>query len=224
MHTEGKPYSCPFCDAAFARKYALQDHMRIHTGEKPFKCPFCDAAYPRKGALQDHVRIHTGENKCTECGAAFAHKNSLQNHMKIHTGGVVKPHKCEKCVIVILHWKRVMAFFLFIVGAFGVLDREGFKCVPKSSQKTELRPNEYSNSFSLAHFTALGSTGFISSSVTELLKTGVDLFGKGESCFWELLTEFPKFVGKPQSCIGHSGGLAPPCCKGEVCFLARSAT
>lgn len=59
--TESKPYACPTCRRAFARKHDLQRHIRVHTGEKPYSCPCCNKAFARTDALKRHLRM---EEQC----------------------------------------------------------------------------------------------------------------------------------------------------------------
>ena len=40
-HNGDKPYTCTFCDAAYADKKRLQEHILSHTGDRPYKCKFC---------------------------------------------------------------------------------------------------------------------------------------------------------------------------------------
>ena len=40
-HNGDKPYTCTYCDAAYADKKRLQEHILSHTGDRPYKCKFC---------------------------------------------------------------------------------------------------------------------------------------------------------------------------------------
>lgn len=60
-HTDGKSYSCPFCNKIFITKQHIQRHILIHTGEKPFTCPRCLKGFRVKHHLTNHL------NKKLQC-------------------------------------------------------------------------------------------------------------------------------------------------------------
>lgn len=63
LRVELRPYLCPRCSRAFARKHDLHRHIRVHTGDKPYACVSCKKAFARTDALKRHLRI---EQSCRE--------------------------------------------------------------------------------------------------------------------------------------------------------------
>jgi len=63
-HNGDKPYTCTFCDAAYADKKRLQEHILSHTGDRPYKCKFCKFRSKRKENLRNHgLRYHPGNSE-----------------------------------------------------------------------------------------------------------------------------------------------------------------
>ncbi|KAK4325341.1 hypothetical protein Pmani_004058 [Petrolisthes manimaculis] len=48
-------HSCQYCPRTFYLRSDLTRHVRIHTGEKPFNCPYCNHATARKSSLKKHL-------------------------------------------------------------------------------------------------------------------------------------------------------------------------
>ena len=97
FHSGEKPFKCPDCAYATARKSHLKVHTMTHSGEKPFKCPDCSYATTRKSNLKVHTMTHSGEKpfKCPDCSYATARKSDLKVHTMTHYGE--KPLKCPDC-------------------------------------------------------------------------------------------------------------------------------
>ncbi|XP_069740702.1 zinc finger protein 217 [Narcine bancroftii] len=66
-------HHCSICDLYFPFSSLLAQHMNMHSNKKPFKCPFCDHKTSQKANLKNHLRKHkldhlqqgkkTGRNK-----------------------------------------------------------------------------------------------------------------------------------------------------------------
>lgn len=52
------------------------------SGEKPFSCSFCEVAYAQKNDLVKHLRIHVGENTymCDNCDMKFRYYLDWRKH------------------------------------------------------------------------------------------------------------------------------------------------
>ncbi|CBY37766.1 unnamed protein product [Oikopleura dioica] len=74
-----------------------QTHLLIHSDTRPFPCPFCGKRFHQKSDMKKHTYIHTGEkpHKCRVCSKAFSQSSNLITHMRKHAG--VKPFACELC-------------------------------------------------------------------------------------------------------------------------------
>lgn len=79
-----KPNKCDVCGRKYAKRAALDEHMRVHTGEKPFRCFVCGKAFARRVLVRQHERIHTGETpyKCRYCVMTFTYGASRRAHEK----------------------------------------------------------------------------------------------------------------------------------------------
>uniref|UniRef100_A0A3B3Z6W2 C2H2-type domain-containing protein n=1 Tax=Periophthalmus magnuspinnatus TaxID=409849 RepID=A0A3B3Z6W2_9GOBI len=97
VHRREKPFSCLFCQKAFAQKSDFIIHMRTHTGEKPFVCTYCRKGFRVRSQLNTHLRIHTQEKpfSCSVCKQRFSQKYFLTRHMKNHSDE--KPFSCPEC-------------------------------------------------------------------------------------------------------------------------------
>lgn len=92
------------CDAAYRKKWLLDDHLRKHFKERPFVCTVaeCTKTFTKEPHLKRHMAM-VHEKVCelvcdvTDCGKIFNNKYSLKKHKnKAHTE-VEFPFVCNDC-------------------------------------------------------------------------------------------------------------------------------
>ncbi len=72
-------YRCnyPGCTYETNRSAHLKRHERIHTNERPYKCPFCDYCASRSDHLRRHCKIHGKTLGTSSRFSRSVNKNSL---------------------------------------------------------------------------------------------------------------------------------------------------
>ena len=80
-----KPFVCPICQKAFAKRQYLYSHRPVHTKEKSYTCPQCNKKFSRISNLKEHERIHLAASyPCPYCKRKFKQSNNRKSHMMIH--------------------------------------------------------------------------------------------------------------------------------------------
>src|SRR5436190_6450392 len=60
-------FSCPDCNKALTRKYALKCHIKtVHKKERPYACDMCPKQLSTSGSLRRHKRLKHNDNKLFE--------------------------------------------------------------------------------------------------------------------------------------------------------------
>jgi len=55
IHSNRRPYQCPFCGKLFVTREELRRHERIHTDTKPYSCSHCSECFIRIEQLKTHL-------------------------------------------------------------------------------------------------------------------------------------------------------------------------
>ena len=81
-----KPFVCPICQKAFAKRQYLYSHRPVHTKEKSYTCGQCNKKFFRYSNLKEHERIHLAASyPCPYCNKKFKQSNNRKSHMTTHT-------------------------------------------------------------------------------------------------------------------------------------------
>src|SRR5436190_18915719 len=60
-------FTCPDCNKALTRKYALKCHINtVHKKERPYACDMCPKQLSTSGSLRRHQRLKHNDNKLFE--------------------------------------------------------------------------------------------------------------------------------------------------------------
>ncbi len=70
VHSDERPYLCPYCEYASRDTFKLKRHLRVHTGEKPYECPICKSCFSQSNSLKVHMKSSHKE------GSRIQKKNS----------------------------------------------------------------------------------------------------------------------------------------------------
>jgi ribosomal protein L31 len=90
VHEGKKPFRCDICDAKFALKSTLDNHIRtIHENpkhidetKKVFHCQSCPSSFTSNPKLRKHIlRLHVdAQLRCNDCKESFAFDKDLKIH------------------------------------------------------------------------------------------------------------------------------------------------
>jgi len=98
VHSNERPYQCPFCGKQFKIIYELKPHVRIHTDAKPYSCGHCTERFRRFGQLKEHLLKSHDEGTwftCDICQKKFSQRGNLKSHLLRHAD--VRPYVCSEC-------------------------------------------------------------------------------------------------------------------------------
>ncbi|KAL5971140.1 hypothetical protein TSMEX_001146 [Taenia solium] len=72
-------------EAAFKRRYLMQEHLNFHRREKPFCCDRCPQRFTSRQNLARHRLIHTGVTyTCSECRHVFLRSSDRSKCLRNH--------------------------------------------------------------------------------------------------------------------------------------------
>lgn len=85
VHSNERPFSCQYtnCEKTFATQTALMCHLKTHTNGKPYQCRECDAAFSLQLEYKIHIRQahpETEKLRCNDCYQVFSDATSLEEH------------------------------------------------------------------------------------------------------------------------------------------------
>jgi len=99
LHSNIRPYHCPYCGKLFKTNIELKRHVRIHTDAKPYLCRHCSDCFRRLDQLKAHLLKSHNEGTwftCDICQQQFIRRGDLKLHsLRRHED--VKPYVCSEC-------------------------------------------------------------------------------------------------------------------------------
>ena len=98
VHSNSRPYDCPYCGKLFKTNDELKSHVRIHTGAKPYSCRYCSECFTWLAQLKTHLLKSHSEGTwltCKICQKKFSTSSYLKKHSLRHE--TVKPYVCGQC-------------------------------------------------------------------------------------------------------------------------------
>jgi len=98
VHSNRRPYHCPYCGMLFKTEVDLKRHVCIHTGAKPYSCRHCSECFTWPVQLKAHLLKSHNEGTwftCEICEKKYLYASGLQLHSIRHSA--VKPYVCTEC-------------------------------------------------------------------------------------------------------------------------------
>jgi len=72
------------CNKSFSHSYHLQTHKhRVHSNRRPYHCPYCGKMFKTNSDLKSHVDIHTCVKPYSRshCSDGFTRPDQLKHHL-----------------------------------------------------------------------------------------------------------------------------------------------
>jgi len=98
LHSNRRPYGCPYCGKLFKTNTELKRHVRIHTGAKPYSCRHCSQRFTQLSQLKTLPLKSHNEGTwltCNICQKKFCVNGDLKKHLLPH--GAIKSYVCSQC-------------------------------------------------------------------------------------------------------------------------------
>jgi len=98
LHSNRRPYHCPYCGMQFKTNVDLRRHVRVHTDAKPHSCRHCSDRIRWLEQLNRHLLKSHNEGTwftCDVCEKKFITRHDLKLHSVRHED--VKPYVCSEC-------------------------------------------------------------------------------------------------------------------------------
>ena len=95
-----KKFTCQICNAHFATKTNVANHMRsVHGGKKDFLCTECDKTFSYRTSLLVHKRrVHEKiKFPCSQCESQLGCAFTLKKHIERVHEGKKSRFECSKC-------------------------------------------------------------------------------------------------------------------------------
>ena len=99
VHSNIKPYSCPYCGMAFKTRPDLKQHLPVHTGGTRYTCKHCLREFVRN-YIQYRKHLIDEHNDgsylvCNLCPMKFVTRPLLNKHLQAHSG--LRDYVCNQC-------------------------------------------------------------------------------------------------------------------------------
>ena len=99
VHSNRRPYHCPYCGKLFKINTQLKLHVRIHTDAKPYSCRHCSQCFRWLDRLKAHLLKSHNEGTwftCVVCQQQFTTRSHLKQHL-LRRHECLKLYVCSEC-------------------------------------------------------------------------------------------------------------------------------